>query len=542
MNDSYLGNKLLRAEGIEVDYTPEQIQEIAKCKKDPFYFIENYYKIISLDDGLVPLKLRDYQVDMIDHILGNRMCVIKTIRQVGKSTVAAAAILHMIIFNDYQSIAILANKNATAKEILSRIKNAYQNLPKWMQHGVTTWNKQDIGLENGSRIIAAATGSDAIRGFSFNTILLDEFAFVPTGVAEDFFSSVYPTISSGKKTRLIIVSTPVDYNHFYKLWNDAVEKRNNFAPFDLPPERARTREELEKFSRDMSEDAFRREFSGEFITASNTLIAPSILKALAYNEPTSRIKYEGDRFEVLVYKIPEEKNEYIITVDVGEGIGGDFTTFSVFNITQLPYEQVATFRSNLINSTMFSHILHDIAKSYNEASILIETNEGVGEECGKILFEEFEYSNIITTKLKGRSGQIPLLSVSRNSRSHGVRMTKAVKRIGCTNLKELIENQKLILHDWETVSEITKFVRSRGSFAAEAPNHDDMVMTLVIFGWLCNQKLFKELSDTHVKRDILDEMEKRREESVSFVGFFPTKRENPNQHRPHILETPLFFR
>ena len=219
--DGYLGNANLKAAGIELEFTKEQVSEYVKCAKNPDYFIREYVKVVSLDKGLVPFDLYSYQEDLVNTIHGNRFIIAKLPRQSGKSTTIVSYILHYVLFNQNMNVAILANKQATAREILSRLKMAYEYLPLWLQQGIIEWNKGSIELENGSKIIASSTSASAIRGGSFNLIFLDEFAHVPNNIAEEFFSSVYPTITSGQTTKVLMVSTPNGLNLFYYFWKNA---------------------------------------------------------------------------------------------------------------------------------------------------------------------------------------------------------------------------------------------------------------------------------------------------------------------------------
>lgn len=230
---TYLGNINIKPANVQQDFTEEQVQEYLKCSQDPLYFIKNYVKIISLDEGLVPFHTWKYQDNMINTIHNNRFVIAKLPRQSGKSTTVVSYLLHFILFNPDVSVAILANKQATAKDLLGRLKLAYEHLPKWLQQGIVEWNKGNITLENNSKVLASSTSTSAVRGGSFNMIFLDEFAYVPENVADDFFSSVYPTISSGKETKVLIISTPKGLNMFYKLWRDAEEGNNSYVPIEV---------------------------------------------------------------------------------------------------------------------------------------------------------------------------------------------------------------------------------------------------------------------------------------------------------------------
>lgn len=262
MTDHYLGNPLLKKANTVVEYTEDQVLEFAKCQEDPLYFIRNYINIVTLDHGLQPIDLYPFQDKMISRFHNHRFNICKLPRQSGKSTIVVSYLLHYSIFNDNANIAILANKASTAKDLLDRLQTAYENLPKWLQQGVLIWNKASLELENGSKIIAASTSASAVRGGSYNIIFLDEFAFIPNHIADQFFSSVYPTISSGKSTKVIIVSTPRGMNHFYKLWHDAERNKNEYVPTEVHWSEVPGRDQKwrEQTIANTSEQQFRVEF------------------------------------------------------------------------------------------------------------------------------------------------------------------------------------------------------------------------------------------------------------------------------------------
>ena len=234
MSDNiYLGNPLLKKANTSMEFTQEQILEFMRCKDDPVYFAKNYVRIVTLDHGLMPFDLYPFQEKLINNFHNHRFNICKMPRQTGKSTTVVSYLLHYAVFNDNVNIGILANKAATARELLDRLQTAYENLPKWMQQGVISWNKGSLELENGSKIMAASTSASAVRGMSFNILFLDEFAFVPNHIAESFFASVYPTITSGQNTKVIIVSTPHGMNHFYRMWHDAEKGKNGYIFTDV---------------------------------------------------------------------------------------------------------------------------------------------------------------------------------------------------------------------------------------------------------------------------------------------------------------------
>jgi hypothetical protein len=508
----YLGNSLLKRKNTKHQFTKEQVTEYLKCSNDPIYFITEYVKIVHVDKGLVPFKLYDYQKDLVNSLHDNRFSIIKTARQCGKSTVSIAYLLHYILFNDNKTVGILANKAATSRELLGRLQLAYEKLPKWLQQGVSSWNKGDIELENGSKIIAAATSGSAVRGMSFSAIFLDEFAFVQSGIAEDFFRSVYPTISSGKETKVIIVSTPNGLNHFYKMWVEAEEGRSNFINFSVHWSQVPGRDEEWKRETiaNTSEEQFEQEHEASFLGSSNTLINTNKLQQLVHKEPVLR------SLGLNVYEETLENNQYIVCVDTAEGRGQDYSTISVINVTKYPMTQVAVYRSNSISPLLLPNIVNEVAMKYNMADVLIE-RDSAGAEVLNILNYDLEYENIIAM-----SGT--------KSDGFGVKMTKKVKSIGCSNLKDLIDNEKLVISDLDTISELASFVIKGKSFAAEDGCHDDVVMGLVLFSWFTSQDLFKDLTNKDIRNTIYAEQMKQIEDEMLPFGIFNNGEEDKDQY------------
>jgi len=520
---NYLGNPNLKATDVKIDWTKEQLEEYAKCSRDPIYFIQKYVKIVSLDKGLVPFELYDFQEEMVRTIHTNRFVIAKLPRQSGKSTTVTAYMLHYILFNQSVNVAILANKLSTARELLSRLKLAYEYLPKWLQQGVLEWNKGSIQLENGSRVLASATSSSAVRGGSFNMIFLDEFAYVPQNVAEEFFSSVYPTISSGQETKVFIVSTPHGMNLYYKLWTDATNQRNSYIPIDVHWSDVPGRDEKwkEETIANTSEEQFRTEFECDFVGSIHTLIAPSKLKTLAYVDP---IYKNGEGFKV--YAKPEEKHTYVICVDVSRGQNIDYSAFTVMDITTTPYRLVATFKNNTMSPMVFPNAIHAAAKQYNNAYILIEIND-MGGQVAEIIHSELEYENLLSATLRGRKGQVLDGGFGGGVSQFGVRMSEVVKRTGCSILKSLVEGEKIIIQDFDVIKEMFAFVAKKNSYEAEVGYHDDLVMTLVIFGWLSSQPYFKDLSNLDIRKDIYQDKIKQVEEEMTPFGFLDDGIDDP---------------
>ena len=512
--ESYLGNPNLKKVNQPKEWTQKEIEEYQKCMEDPLYFIQTYIKIVSLDEGLVPFKPYNFQKDMIGTFHNNRFTICKLPRQSGKSTTMIAYLLHYALFNPNTNIAILANKAATSRDLLGRLQLAYENLPKWLQQGVMSWNKGSLELENGSKILAASTSASTVRGSSFNIIFLDEFAYVPASVAEQFFSSVYPTISSGKSTKVIIVSTPHGMNMFYKIWNDAQYKRNSYIPIEVHWTEVPGRDEKWKKETiaNTSEQQFATEFECEFLGSTNTLINASKLRTMSYKEPI--VKHEG----LNVYENPIKDHNYMITADVARGTKNDASAFVVFDVTNIPYKVVASFKDNEIKPLLFPHKIHHVARAYNNAYVLVEVND-IGEQVSNNLHFDLEYDNIIMCYMRGRAGQIMGSGFSGGKASLGVRTTKAVKKVGCSNMKQLLETDKLLVDDFDIINELSTFIVHGNQFQAEEGSNDDLVMCLVLFSWATDQRYFKELTDQDVRKRMYADNQDRIEQDMTPFGF-----------------------
>lgn len=503
----YLGNPNVKAPHSNLDYTPEQLREYKMCMEDPIYFAETYVKIMSVDYGTIPFTLYGFQKEMVNSFRKNRFSICKLPRQCGKSTTSVAFILWYILFNQGKNVGILANKGELAQELLGRLQLAYESLPFWLQQGVETYNKRSINLENGSRVIATSSSGSAARGMSFSLIFLDEFAFVPPHDAEDFFRSVYPTISSGSDTKMIVVSTPKGMNHFYKMWMEAQEGRSAFKPieinwWDVP---GRNEDWKQQQIANTSEDQFRQEFETQFIGSASTLISPTKLSNMSFINPIRK------KDEVDFYEEPKEGRRYLITVDCARGLRLDYSAFVVFDVTTMPYKVVAKYRSNTITPMIYPQFLANIGHYFNNAHILVETND-VGGQVVSSLHEDMEYENVLKTISKGRAGFV--LGEGQGSKL-GVTTSSSVKTKGCSNFKSLIETDKLLTEDYEIYVEMTTFTRKNdnvnSAFAAEPGTNDDLVMCMVLFGWCVGSEYWKDLTETNpsesIYRDKLEEVD-----------------------------------
>jgi len=511
MTDGYNGNSLVKRDGVTHNYTKQEITEYQKCMSDPVYFAKTYVKVINLDKGLVPFDLYPYQEKMFEHFNDNRFSVVLACRQSGKSISSVVYILWYAIFHPEKTVAILANKGATAREMLSRITLALENLPFFLQPGTRTLNKGSLEFSNSSKIIASATSASSIRGQSVNLLFLDEFAFVEN--ASTFYTSTYPVISSGKETKVIITSTPNGVgNMFYKIWEGAVQKANEFASFrvdwwDVP---GRDEEWKKQTIANTSETQFIQEFGNQFVGSSSTLISADCLLGLKAKDP---IRTKRD---VKIYEDPQKGHQYIMMVDVSKGRGQDYSTFTVVDMSSRPFKQVATFRNNIISPLLFPDIIVHTANYYNEAIVVIESNDAGQVVCNGVYYE-LEYENTFVESAIKKGGI-------------GVTMTKKIKRMGCSNMKDLIEQSGLEIIDADTILELSTFVPKGASYEADKGFHDDMVMNLVMFGWFVSTEAFGDIDDISLKEMLYKDRESMEDDLLDF-GFHSTGQSNEYQDK-----------
>ena len=497
MNDltSYHGNPNLKPLAYQHDFSKEEIAEYVKCKDDPVYFIENYVKIITLDKGLQPFKLYPCQKEKVRCIMDNRRVVLMEGRQQGKTVTSAACILHYTIFEEDKTVAIMANKSSAAREVLNRYQIMYENLPIWMQQGVKTWNKGDVELENNSKVLTAATTAAAIRGKSVNWLYIDEAAIIPNNIADEFFTSVYPTISAGETTKILLTSTPLGYNHFWKFWNESVKGVNGFENMFIPYYEIPGRDEkwLEEQKQLLGQVKFNQEVMCEFLGSTNTLINSNTISALSTIDP------EFQNANLDIYESPKENHYYAMAVDTARGIGGDYSAFVVIDITEMPYKVVAKYRDNEIAPMLFPDVIGKVGRDYNDAFILIEVND-IGQQVVEILHQEIEYENILSTVTeKNRQFVSPGFG---KSTKLGVNTSKQVKRQGCFTFKSLLEEQKLLVFDEHIIHEISTFIEKGNTYQADEGYHDDLVMCMVLFGWLSSQQFFKDMTDINTREGL----------------------------------------
>ena len=512
-NPGYNGNPNLKRKGTPVEFTQDMVQEYMKCANDPVYFAEKYIQIVHVDHGLIPIRLYGYQKEIIETITEHRRMTVNTSRQAGKTTTAVAVILHYVLFNDHKTVALLANKGDAAREILDRIKIAYEALPKWLQQGVIEWNKGSVEFENGCKVIAGATSSSAIRGKSISFLYIDETAFVENW--DEFFASVFPTISSGNTTKILFTSTPNGLNHFYKTCEGAREGKNGYQFlevmwYDVPGRDEKWKEETLQ-AMDYDYQKFAQEFECQFLGSSGTLIEGSKLKNLVIREPVAEAEH------IKVYEKARPDRTYICVVDVSRGKGLDYSAFQIIDVTEMPYRLVCSYRDNMVVPIDYAEIIYRTIKSYNEAYTLIEVND-IGEQVSEILHYDFEVETLMFTESAGRSGKRISGGFGKNV-DRGIRTTKSVKAVGCNMLKLMVEQDQLIVHDFDTINELSTFSRKGNSYEAESGCHDDLVMCLVLFGWLTDQTFFKEITDINTMSRLKQRNAEEMDESLLPLGF-----------------------
>ena len=509
---SYHGNPNLKPIGYQHDFTKEEFEEFVKCEQDPIYFIENYCQIVTLDKGLQPFKLYDCQKKKVDFIMNNRKTILMEGRQQGKTVTAAACIVHYSIFNADKNIAIMANKTAAAREVLSRYQIMYENLPIWMQQGVKTWNKGDVDLENGSRVFTSATTASGIRGKSVNWLYIDEAAIIPNNIADEFFASVYPTISAGETTKILLTSTPLGYNHFWKFWNESEKGTNGFENMFIPHTEIPGRDDawIEEQFKLLGEVKFNQEVLCDFLGSTNTLISGKSLATMSSTDPV----YKKDGLDI--YEEPKEDKYYVISADTARGIGGDHSAFIVIDITEMPFRVVGKYRDNKVSPLLYPDFISKVAKDYNDAYVLLETND-IGQQVVDILHQELEYENIFST-VQEKTKQYVSPGFGKQS-TLGVRTSKAVKRQGCLALKSLIEEQKFLIFDAECISELSTFVERHGSFAADEGYHDDLAMCMVLFAWLSTNTFFKDLTNVDIRDNLYNSQMRMIENDLTPFGL-----------------------
>jgi hypothetical protein len=432
----------------------------------------------------------------------HRFNIVLACRQSGKSISACAYLLWFALFHSEKTIAVLANKGATAREMLSRITLMLENIPFFLQPGCKALNKGSIEFSNNSRILAAATSGSSIRGLSVSLLYLDEFAFVER--AAEFYTSTYPVISSGTQTKVIVTSTANGIgNQFHKIWEGAVQGVNEFKSFrvdwwDVP---GRDDDWKKQTIANTSQLQFDQEFGNTFFGTGDTLINAETLLGFRA-QPYIETFENGD---LKVYKKPVEKHDYIMTVDVGKGRGQDYSTFTLIDISVRPFAQVAVYRNNTISPLLFPNIIYKYAKSYNNAYVVIESNDQGTVVCNG-LYHDLEYENVHVESAV-RANAI------------GIEITRKTKRLGCSAIKDILENNKLKIIDDDTILEISTFEARGQSYEASDGNHDDLMMNLVMFGYFVSTQYFSDMTDINLKEMLFKNKMKQIEDDIVPFGF-----------------------
>lgn len=495
----FMNDSLLKAVGVQMEWTQEDLDEYKKCHDDVVYFIEKYMKIVHIDHGVVPFIMYDYQKKVIELYRDNRFVTLKFPRQSGKTITTVGYLMHYVLFNNHKNVGILANRAKTARGILSKLKESYRHLPKFLQSGVEEWNKGSIILENGCKVFADATSESASRSEAISLLVLDEFAFVENTKAEEFMKSVYPTISSGKTSKIFVFSTPNGMNHFYKLWQDAIEKRNAYVPYEILWSDVPGRGEAFKKETiaNIGEDAWKQEFEINFLGSAGSLLNATTMARLVHQIPIMSEEYTN------IYYRPKEGHNYVCTVDPSEGLGLDASCIVVTDVTEIPYQQCAVYNNNSIDPHILPDVIYNLAVKYNDAFVLIEANN-IGAVVCNIMHHTLEYENLVQTATKGRAGQIVSGGFGLDT-IIGVKTTPATKRIGCAIAKSLIESDQYIINDFDTIKEFTTFARHLNTYQAEEGYHDDICMCIVLFSWLVNNQYFKDMLDNNdIRKKLMD--------------------------------------
>jgi len=519
----YKNNPLLRNANVEWPLTQDQLNEYIKCANDPEYFIENYIKVLTLDTGVSQFKLRPYQQRVVKTINDNRFTIVLFPRQSGKTTSVGGYLLWYLIFHPDSNILIGAHVQKAAINFMDVIKTAYEELPYWLKPGVIEYNKLNIAFENNSSIQSTATTKNSGRGGTFKIVVLDEFAFVDKNIADAFYASIRPTISSGKDSKLIIISTPNGLNHFHKMWDAAIKGKSEFKPVEAKWNEVPGRDELfkQKIIAEFGEQKWNQEFDCKFLGSLNTLVSAYVLENLIIEYPIEELEY------LKIYKRPVKNHKYFITVDTSRGKGLDYSVFVVFDVTNYPYEVVALFRDDSIPSMSYPNKIYAVAKLYNEADVLVEINDA-GQQVADILNYDLEYTNVLGSSTQGRTGQV----LSGGGSKLGVYMSKSVKRIGCIGLKTIIENQKIILNDADLIDELRNFILKGVSYEADEGYNDDCTMCLVIFGWAIQQPYFKDITDNDIRQSLYEKELQRMEEDLVPFGYI----QSDNYNQPKLVK------
>ncbi len=528
----YRGSSALKKVNTPINWTPKLVEEYIKCSQDPMYFAENHMYIVNVDQGKIKIKLYDYQREIIQSALDNRRTVAECARQSGKTTAITVFVLWYILFNKDKTVAILANRGETAREILSRIMTAYEMLPKWLQQGVVEWNKGKFELENGSRVLAAATTSNNIRGYAINMLIIDEAAFIENW--ENFFTSVFPTITSGVTTKICLISTVNGLNHFWEITKLAREGKNGYNLISVPwtrvPGRSQQWYEETLAGLNFNTERFAQEYENRYLGSSGTLIAGWKLETMTPELPI--VENEG----IKMWIKPDKNRQYMGVADVSRGKLLDYSTLQMIDITEMPYKQVLTYRSNQVTPGDFAEIINRIGRQYNACPIMVEIND-IGQQTAETLYFDYEYENVLFTESAGKMGKRITQSYQTGKTDRGLRTTKTVKATGCSLLKLLIEQDQLLINDAETIFELSTFSRKNASYEAEEGKHDDLVMPLVLFGWITQTKYFKDTTDINTLVEMREKSDEYLMNELTPFGFI----DDGVQETPKVQDGDAWF-
>jgi hypothetical protein len=552
--DTYNGNILIKKAFVKSELTVQHILEAARCEADPIYFIENYCRIISLDEGIIPFRLFKYQKEMIKMYAENRFSLTLTARQMGKTAAMAAFILWFAIFHPTKTIAVLANKGEQAQEIMDRIRMAFEYLPFFLQHGVKVYNKRRIEFDNGSVIFSAATSASGIRGRSVDLCYIDEAAFIENDLT--FYESTYPVITSGSASRVIMTTTPRGARGmFYMLWRDSLANRNFYTRLEVLWDAHPKRDEKwkEETIANIGYSRFAQEFACKFQGSSGTLIPTEVLERMEWMNPLEEdehlkvyLKYQHKYVQVadpedekgermITVPVPltaeDKPRRYIAIADPAAGLGLDYSVCTVLDVTEYPYRIVAKYRNNNISPLLFPHTILNICMSYGNCPALVESNNDVGGQVTYILYYELEYENVILTSNSERAIGGLREGGKGNQALPGVRTTKKVKSIGCSNLKTLLENEYLVIEDQETIEELGTFIAKGASYEADEECHDDTVMPLVLFSWFIKSELFNEYCGSDIVVDLYQRNVNKAMEQILPFGFIERANEEVQEYQ-----------
>jgi len=511
---SFLGQDGIKPPGTKIKYTEAMLREYMKCAEDPVYFIENYYFIVDLDKGLTNITLIDYQVDLVQHMHDNRFSVVLASRQVGKTIITVGYLLWYLLFNSYKEIAVLSKTGPDASDIMRKLKRAFVQVPEWLQQNVTEWNMGSVSLENGNKIYARCTTEDAGRSASANILFLDEFAFVPQNIANQFYKSAYPIISNSKESKVIICSTPNGYNHFYTIYQRAVRGDNFYKPFviywwQFPGRDEEWKKQTianlateEGMSNSDGEAKFAQEYDLNFDNTSVRALLSSESQRRISDRLISVTEIENhplSKIGVRIYEDYQEGYVYFACVDTGGGAGADYHALNIIKVEPGKFKQVAVFYDNEISTVEYAEVVDAVSKHYGKAYQLVENN-GVGLSVVDHLWYTLESPSMIILDKKNL----------------GVRMTKMLRNKGIAKIKDYIETGVLEINDVDTLRELSFFTQNAKSkkFQAEAGNNDDLVMSLVMFGYFSNDMSFDSFLEDKSKGG-LDAIRKNMREKIS---------------------------